>query len=139
MVAVMNRIFDRIGGCVDEQGGEILKFIGDAMLIVFPAQDHDSRELLGRVLITTARRAVAAVEALGNELKLPLSVGFGVHIGEVVYGNIGTRKRLDFTVMGPAVNLPSRLESLCKPLRASLATSPEVAQLTTPWTTSPSC
>ena len=58
---------------------------------------------------------------------MELSVGFGCHIGEVLYGNIGTKNRLDFTVMGPAVNLTSRLESMCKSLNAQLTVSPKVA------------
>ena len=63
---------------------------------------------------------------MGAKNQLPLSVGFGCHLGEVLYGNIGTPERLDFTVMGPAVNLTSRLESLCKPLQAKLIASQQV-------------
>ena len=127
LVGLMNTLFECIGEKVEEQGGEILKFIGDAMLIVYPADHYETDTALGRALITTAISASAAVQTLGEEVGRPLAVGFGAHIGEVLYGNIGTSKRLDFTVMGPAVNLTSRLESLCKPLGARLAVSAEVA------------
>jgi len=60
------------------------------------------------------RDSLEQVDALAEELQLPVAVGFGGHVGEVLYGNIGTAQRLDFTVMGPAVNLASRLEGLCR-------------------------
>ena len=127
VVQVMNRVFDAIGDVVDACHGEILKFIGDALLIVFPVDAFEEPSELGSTMIQAASRSIDAVDAVGKDLGIPLAVGFGGHIGEVVYGNIGTKKRLDFTVMGPAVNLASRLESLCKPLDASLVVSEKVA------------
>ena len=78
-------------------------------------------------MIHSALQSVRTVEELGRRLNLSLSVGFGCHLGSVLYGNIGTGSRLDFTVMGPAVNLTSRLESMCKSLGAQLTVSREVA------------
>jgi class 3 adenylate cyclase len=74
-------------------------------------------------MVETARASLAGVAALDAGV----AVGFGGHIGEVVQGNIGTPNRLDFTVMGPAVNLASRLEGLCKPLQADAVFSESVA------------
>jgi adenylate cyclase len=79
-------------------------------------------------MIDAAVQSVSRVEERGRELDLPLSVGFGCHIGRVLYGNIGTQSRLDFTVMGPAVKLTSRLESKCKALGAQQTVSSDVAE-----------
>lgn len=127
VVRVMNDIFQIIEEEVIAAQGEILKFIGDALLIIFPRTGCSDLDLSTR-MIDAALSAVKRVEAHGVELNLPLSVGFGCHIGEVLYGNIGTQSRLDFTVMGPAVNLTSRLESMCKSLGAQLTVSPVVAE-----------
>jgi adenylate cyclase len=128
IVATMNQIFQCIEDQVRVHLGEILKFIGDALLIVFPREDCDHDKELGAKMIECALNAIRTVEDLGREINLPLSVGFGCHIGEVLYGNIGTETRLDFTVMGPAVNLTSRLESMCKSLGAQLTVSTLVAE-----------
>ncbi len=125
VVQVVNEVFQIVGEEASSRGGEILKFIGDAMLITFAHDDDDAST--ARSLFETADNSIRRVDALAAEKGLPLSVGFGGHIGEVVRGNIGTADRLDFTVMGPAVNLTSRLESLCKPLHASAVFSPRVA------------
>lgn len=125
VVEVMNDVFQIIE---DEVGGEILKFIGDALLLIFPREEHTDNQSLSRVMIHRALRAVQKVEEHGQRLGLPLSVGFGCHIGHVLYGNIGTDSRLDFTVMGPAVNLTSRLESMCSKLGTQLTVSSVVAQ-----------
>ena len=125
VVQVMNDVFQIIEEEVAKFGGEILKFIGDALLVIFPRVEDDS--VLSGKMIESATQSVHRVEARGKELDLPLSVGFGCHIGRVLYGNIGTQNRLDFTVMGPAVNLTSRLESMCKSLGAQLTVSNAVA------------
>lgn len=125
LVQVMNDIFQIIE---EEMEGEILKFIGDALLLIFPREEYPDNQSLSRVMIEGALRAVRRVEEHGRQLELPLSVGFGCNIGHVLYGNIGTNERLDFTVMGPAVNLASRLESMCKELGTQLTVSSVVAQ-----------
>ena len=127
VVKVMNDVFQIIEEEVANAHGEILKFIGDALLVVFPRGESTSDHQLSRQMIQSALQSVQRVEAHGRDLDLPLSVGFGCHIGEVLYGNIGTEQRLDFTVMGPAVNLTSRLESMCKSLGAQLTMSTAVA------------
>ena len=126
VVSVVNQIFEVIGQVVQTHGGEILKFIGDAILIIFADQDEARHQSMINAMISTVKESLQEVHALGAQLNLPLSIGFGAHVGEVLYGNIGTPLRLDFTVMGPAVNLASRLESLCKTLGVSSVFSSEV-------------
>ena len=128
VVKVMNDIFQIIEAEIAPRNGEILKFIGDALLVVFPRGAEVSDEQVSEQMVQSALQSVMRVEALGRQLNLPLSVGFGCHLGSVLYGNIGTETRLDFTVMGPAVNLTSRLESMCKSLGAQLTVSRDVAQ-----------
>ncbi len=81
------------------------------------------------MLIDTVRAANQRVAAVAKETGYDLGVGFGCHIGEVIYGNVGTPERLDFTVMGPAVNLASRLESCCKQLGTNAVFSAAIQQL----------
>lgn len=117
-VEVMNQVFDRIGQVMESSPAEILKFIGDALLIVLPVSEFDSLEQVQSCMLNLATRSHALVKELGRELELPLAVGFGGHIGKVVYGNVGTSSRLDFTIMGPAVNLAARLEAQCSSVGA---------------------
>ena len=126
VVSVVNQIFEVIGQIVHAHDGEILKFIGDAILIIFADQEEARHQSMIHAMISTVKESLKGVDALGTQLNLPLSIGFGGHVGEVLYGNIGTPLRLDFTVMGPAVNLASRLESLCKKLGVSAVFSSEV-------------
>lgn len=127
VVSVVNQIFDVIGNAVKENDGEILKFIGDAVLIVFADDEGGSRNKMVNSMLKTVQTAVKGVTALGKQLNLPLAIGFGGHIGDVLYGNIGTEERLDFTVMGPSVNLASRLEGLCKKFDTAAVFSENVA------------
>lgn len=130
VVPVVNCIFDVIGPSVQKYGGEILKFIGDAMLLIFPVNESHDHQAVCTAMVGTVQESVCGVEALGKRLNLPLGIGFGGHVGEVLYGNIGTEQRLDFTVMGSAVNLASRLESLCKKFNASAVFSDSIASHT---------
>ena len=122
VVREVNEIFSIVGQHAESRGGEILKFIGDAMLVVFAVRDGD-RPAVARAMLDTARHALADVALLQSGLR----IGFGGHIGQVLQGNIGTPTRLDYTVMGPAVNLASRLESLCKTVGAPAVFSEAVA------------
>jgi adenylate cyclase len=126
VVAALDAWFDRIAGAVHAFGGEVLKFIGDGMLAIFPLGDREAPDACDAAL-----RAVAAARAgmvhldkqrTGKGLP-PLPFGMALHLGEMLWGNIGTADRLDFTAIGPAVNLVSRLEGLCRPLGRSVLTS----------------
>src|SRR5690348_7428263 len=114
VIDVLNDYFDAISEPVVRHGGEILKFMGDGLLAIFPlTQPSACANLLHAV--TEARQAMAALNARNGGIgREPLNYGVGVHVGEVMYGNIGSRTRLDFTVIGPAVNMASRLEALTK-------------------------
>lgn len=113
-VPIFNQIFEAVGEAVERYEGEILKFIGDALLIIFPAPEGACRLSLADRMVRVVDESVEAIRTLADTLGHPLAIGFGGHVGDVLYGNIGTPERLDFTVMGPAVNLASRLESLSK-------------------------
>jgi adenylate cyclase len=113
VVATLDRFFEALGEPITSRGGEILKFIGDAVLAIFPAGD-DPRSACRRAL-DAALDARAAVERLADSGPR-IELGIALHLGEVMYGNIGARERLDFTVIGAAVNEVCRVESLCKTL-----------------------
>jgi len=116
VIDLLNGYFDAMSEPITKHGGEILKFIGDGLLAIFPLnQPNACANLLHAV--TEARQAMAAFnEQNGETGRAPLNYGIGVHVGDVMYGNIGSRSRLDFTVIGPAVNMASRLETLTKQL-----------------------
>jgi adenylate cyclase len=131
VIALLNDYFDAMARPVHAHGGEILKFIGDAMLAIFPMQDDLDRDRKCHIALRAAQEAFDALDAL-NEIrasagKPPLRVGIGLHAGSVSYGNIGAvlgnSARLDFTAIGPAVNLASRIEGLCKGLNRPLLAS----------------
>lgn len=122
VVATVNEIFTIVEAEAVARGGEILKFIGDAVLLVFPVEDDDTATV-ARALVETAASSLAEVASSAVEV----GVCFGGHVGEVIQGNVGTPERVDFTVMGRAVNLASRLESLCRPLDADAVFSHAVA------------
>jgi adenylate cyclase len=114
VIALLNDYFDALSDPVERHGGEILKFMGDGLLAIFP---DDARGAISAV--ADICRAMAALNlrrvAEGRD---PLGYGVGVNYGDVMYGNIGSRTRLDFTVIGPAVNIASRLETLTKEVPA---------------------
>jgi adenylate cyclase len=125
LIDLLNCYFGPMCDAVAAQGGEILKFIGDAMLAIFP---------IGADAMATCRAALIAAEraqdALTEEnrrregLNLPrIEYGLALHVGDVLYGNIGSDTRLDFTVIGPAVNLTARIESMCRQLGRPLLLS----------------
>ena len=129
-VRLLNRWFDSIGRAVTGNGGEILKFMGDGMLAVFPVLETPED--------TCARALVAAEQAVANHNDLNadllaagegifLRFGLALHLGEVEFGNVGADDRLDFTVIGPAVNQASRLESLTKEIGRTVVFSDSFA------------
>ena len=133
MIAVLDAWFDRVAGAVHAFGGEVLKFIGDGMLAIFPVTGTPAEacEAALRALVA-ARAGMAHLNAGRHQQGLPtLSFGAALHLGEILWGNIGSSDRLDFTAIGPAVNLVSRLEGLCKPLGWPVLISGAVAAETT--------
>jgi adenylate cyclase len=133
MIAALDAWFDRIAGAVHAFGGEVLKFIGDGVLAIFPvtATPAEACEAALRA-VAAARAGMAHLDMARQAQGLPpLPFGAALHLGEILWGNIGAADRLDFTAIGPAVNLVSRLEGLCRPLGRSVLISSAVAAETT--------
>lgn len=129
VIDLLNDYFDAMSEPIAKHGGEILKFIGDGLLAIFPlSQPNACANLLHAV--TEARQAMAALNARNSATsRAPLNYGIGVHVGDVMYGNIGSMSRLDFTVIGPAVNMASRLEALTKQVGKPVLLSRDFAEL----------
>ena len=132
VIDLLNDYFDAMSEPIARHGGEILKFIGDGLLAIFPlSQPGACANLLHAV--TEARQAMAALNERNQGTgRAPLNYGIGVHVGDVMYGNIGSTSRLDFTVIGPAVNMASRLEALTKQLGRTVLLSRDFAELVQP-------
>jgi adenylate cyclase len=117
VIDLLNGYFDAMSEPIERHGGEILKFMGDGLIAIFPLSDR----MACNSLLSAINEAQVAFAKLNEENIRKghdaLGYGIGVHVGDVMYGNIGSRKRLDFTVIGPAVNIASRLESLTKELK----------------------
>jgi len=133
MIGALDAWFDRVAGAVHAFGGEVLKFIGDGVLAIFPITDLGTAtpaEACTAALraVVAARAGMAHLDAVRQAQGLPpLPFGAALHLGEMLWGNIGAVDRLDFTAIGPAVNLVSRLEGLCRPLGRSVLISGAVA------------
>jgi len=132
LVDLLNRYFDCQVPAIVEQGGEVLKFMGDGLLAIFPTgRDADAGQTCAAALRAAyqARAQVAALHATGGEGGEGAAVRFGLalHLGDVLYGNIGSGNRLDFTCIGPAVNLAARLEKLAGRLGRTILASQEFA------------
>ncbi|MCC8983092.1 adenylate/guanylate cyclase domain-containing protein [Bradyrhizobium acaciae] len=129
VIDLLNDYFDAMSEPIARHGGEILKFIGDGLLAIFPLSDPKACANLMHA-VSEAREAMAALsERNGMMGRAPMNYGIGVHVGDVMYGNIGSRSRLDFTVIGPAVNMASRLEALTKQLKKNVLLSRAFADL----------
>jgi adenylate cyclase len=133
VVDVLNRYFDCQVEPILRHGGEVLKFMGDGLLAVFPIADSsgDTTQVCGRVL-DAARESRALVEALrysdDDHAIESFRFGLALHVGKVLYGNIGGGNRLDFTCIGPAVNLAARLEKIASRLNRTVVASSGFAQ-----------
>jgi adenylate cyclase len=138
VIDILNRYFDCQVSAIATRGGEVLKFMGDGLLAVFPIDEY-----VGDVGKACAQVLEAACEARANVEAMQFPVGetierfrFGValHVGRVLYGNIGGGNRLDFTCIGPAVNLAARLEKMAGRLhRTVLASSAFAAACPDRW------
>jgi adenylate cyclase len=125
MVELLDRWFGVMGAAIEAEGGDILKFMGDGLLAVFPL-DGDPAASCARAL-AAANRTIAGTAKLNEELvsegKAAVRFGLALHAGDVEFGNIGATRRIDFTVIGPAVNHASRLQDLTKVLQTPLVLS----------------
>ena len=116
---------------VTEQGGEVLSFIGDAALAIFPIGNEPAAVACAKAL-DAAQAAVQRMAELNTQREAAgqprLRFGIGLHLGLVLYGNIGTPTRIEFTVIGAAANEAARIEGLCKTLKVDVAVSENVAR-----------
>ena len=133
VVDLLDEVFETLIAPLRAGGGQVLKFLGDGILASFPFDEPER----GATCRRTLDAALAATEALGrlnaarrDAGKPVASVDFALHVGEVLYGNLGAVDRLDFTVIGPAVNEVARIEVLCEPLGRNLLVSAEFAAAT---------
>src|SRR6266550_3034114 len=129
-MSALDAWFDRIAGAVHAFGGEVLKFIGDGVLAIFPVVGGTPRGACDAALraVSAARVGMAHLDEQRLRQGLPArTFGAALHLGEILWGNIGAADRLDFTAIGSAVNLVSRLEGLCRPLGRSVLISGAVA------------
>ncbi|MGY3587035.1 adenylate cyclase [Bradyrhizobium sp. USDA 4341] len=129
VIDILNNYFDAMSEPIARYGGEILKFMGDGLLAIFPLSAPQACTNLLRA-VSEARQAMAALNEKNKETgRTSLNYGIGVHVGDVMFGNIGSRTRLDFTVIGPAVNMAARLEALTKQLGRTVLLSRSFADL----------
>ena len=132
LLRVLDGYFDAVVESVHAQDGDVLKFIGDGVLAIFPVNAADSRPDRCRAALAAAIGANAALAALNDERRRndleALAIGIGIHVGEVTYGNVGSPDRLDFTVIAPTVIVASRVQDLCKPLGESVLITASVAE-----------
>ena len=132
LLAILNTFYDGLVPAIEAEGGEVLKFIGDGLLAIFHIADEgEVGDVCARAL-RAARRAKKAIEALPpvGDPNAPTQLRFGLalHVGEVLYGNIGAGSRLDFTCIGPAVNLAARLEKIAAKLGRTIVGSDAFAR-----------
>jgi adenylate cyclase len=131
---ILNRYYDCVVGAVMDHGGEVLKFVGDGVLAIFPFEpaSRDANEAPQKAL-AAATDALKRLNVVNSERSAageePIRCGIALHSGDLMYGNVGSAHRLDFTVMGATVNEVVRLETLCKKLGVPLVISETVAKV----------
>jgi len=130
VIALLDEVFETLTAPLRSRGGQVLKFMGGGMLAIFPLMAETQAETC-RNAIHAAREAMHALDRINRaraEATKPVGeVDLALHIGEVLYGNVGAADRLDFTVIGPAVNEAARIETLCEPLGRKVLVSAEFA------------
>jgi adenylate cyclase len=121
VIRTLNQFYDAAETAIGANGGEILKFMGDGLLAIYPTPDDISAQM------AAANGAIASLEeareTLDREGNDAIRFRAALHLGDISYGNIGSRSRLDFTAIGPAVNLTARLLSVADELKADMVCS----------------
>jgi adenylate cyclase len=130
VIELLDEVFEVLAAPLRRRGGQVLKFLGDGLLATFPF-DGATRQATCRGALDAAAEAMQALDTLNAVRraagKPTATVDLALHLGEVLYGNVGAVDRLDFTVIGPAVNEVSRIEVLCEPLGRKVLVSAELA------------
>ena len=137
-LGVLNDYYEVTAGAVINGGGEVLRFIGDASLAIFPISRYSALQEACQAALDVALDAVARGDRINVERvengEPPLEFGIGLHCGTVMYGNIGTPDRIEFTVIGKAANEAARIEAQCKELNETILVSDKFAEcLDGPW------
>ncbi len=137
-LGVLNDYYEITAGAVIEGGGEVLRYIGDASLAIFPIERYTDQREACQAALEVALNSVVRGERVNAERidrgKPPIEFGIGLHCGTVMYGNIGTPDRIEFTVIGRAANEAARIESQCKELNERILVSDTFAEyLDRPW------
>jgi len=130
IIDLLDNVFETLTASLRSRGGEVLKFLGDGMLATLAFAEADRAETCARALDAAAEtmQGLAVFNAARATAGLTeVAVDLALHVGEVLYGNVGAADRLDFTVVGPAVNEVARIEALCEPLDRALLISAEFA------------
>ena len=128
IIPLLNEYSGAIISTIYDQGGDVLKLIGDGVLAIFTVEDRTRACESALAAAIAARRSVTEVNRSRAAANLPTTdMYLGLHIGEVFYGNIGSEDRLDFTVIGPAVNEVSRIATLCRSVDQPLLISSDFA------------
>jgi adenylate cyclase len=127
VVDILNSYFDCQVAAIRAHGGEVLKYMGDGLLAVFPIDEYvgDEQQVCSRVLEAAheSRASVAGLHYLTGDAVERFRFGLALHVGRILYGNIGGGNRLDFTCIGPAVNLAARLERIASRLQRTIVAS----------------
>ena len=133
VITILNGYFERVVAPIHARGGEVLKFIGDGLLAIFPIEDAAFAFNAARRALEATLEAFAGLEAFSSDPmragEPAIRMGVTLHAGDVVYGNIGGQDRLDFTTIGPAVNLVARLQHLSKQVDRALLLSDDFARI----------
>ena len=131
-IQALNCYFESTAGAVLKHGGEVLRFIGDAVLAIFPIDAKHSASQACRAALDAVRTAQQNLAVANRERHTealePLDFGLGLHVGEVLFGNIGVPERVEFSVIGPAANEAARLESLTKQVGERVLVSDDFAR-----------
>jgi adenylate cyclase len=134
VIEMLDEIFEILTASLRTRGGQVLKFMGDGMLAIFSYTDTARDETCRRALdgAVEAMRLIDELNEMRRAAGKPVgAVDLALHLGEVLYGNVGAADRLDFTVIGPAVNEAARIEALCEPLGHKVLVSAEFAAVMT--------
>jgi adenylate cyclase len=130
VIDLLDEVFEVLTQSLRTRGAQVLKFLGDGMLATFPVDDSNCADTC-RMALDAAGEAMHGIDALNTaraaQGKPVAAVDLALHLGEVLYGNVGAVDRLDFTVIGPAVNEVARIEALCEPLNRNVLVSAELA------------
>ncbi len=125
-LALLNDYFECTAGAVLDNGGEVLRFVGDAVLAIFPVSDERQMAAASRNVVSAVREALRRRDALEATGK-PVKFGIALHLGDVLFGNIGVPARLEFSVIGPCANEVARIEELTKALSRPVLVSGDLA------------